>query len=151
MKHSTQSHYSGHLKVPSWAQEEISSAIQSANVIVKRGTSTRIRDAVLERLTIMGWPSKVTISQHSKISVTSIKKHVGLCVQTGNTARMYADLMKLQTLYLEGSIKTAAIIVPSQQISSVLGWNIAHATRLERELKIFSRVYTVPTLIFALE
>jgi hypothetical protein len=46
-------------------------------------------------------------------TVTSMKDEVGLCLQTGNMARMYADLIKLLTLYLDNAIKAAAIIVPS--------------------------------------
>jgi hypothetical protein len=66
-------------------------------------------------------------------------------------ARIYADLMKLQTMYLDNSIKSAAIILPSNSLAKQLGSNIAQAKRLERELEIFKKAYHVPTLIFALE
>lgn len=64
---------------------------------------------------------------------------------------MYADLMKLQTLYLDNSISAAALILPSQPLALVLGDNIAHSLRLERELEIFRKVFHVPALIFGLE
>ena len=85
------------------------------------------------------------------MTITSMKDEVGLCLQTGNMARMYADLIKLQTLYLDNAIKAAAIIVPSNPIAKLLGSNIAEAKRLERELKIFKKAYHVPTLVFGLE
>jgi hypothetical protein len=85
------------------------------------------------------------------MTITSMKNNVGLCLQTGNMARIYADLMKLQALYLDNAIKAAAIVLPSQPVASRLGSNIANAKRLERELEIFVKVYHVPTLVFALE
>jgi hypothetical protein len=85
------------------------------------------------------------------MTITSMKGEVGLCLQTGNMARMYADLMKLQALYLDNAIKAAAIVLPSQPIALLLGSNVAQAKRLERELEIFRKAYYVPTMVFALE
>jgi hypothetical protein len=59
--------------------------------------------------------------------------------------------MKLQAMYLDRSIKSAAIILPSHPLAKQLGSNIAQAKRLERELEIFKKAYQVPTLVFALE
>jgi hypothetical protein len=59
--------------------------------------------------------------------------------------------MKLQAMYLENSIKSAAIILPSHPLAKQLGSNIAQAKRLERELEIFKKAYHVPTLVFSLE
>jgi hypothetical protein len=64
---------------------------------------------------------------------------------------MYADLIKLQTLYLNNAIKSAVIVVPSEPVAKKLGSNIAQSKRLERELDIFKKAYHVPTLIYALE
>ena len=80
-----------------------------------------------------------------------MREHVGLCLQTGNMARMYADLMKLQTLYLNDAIQGAVFVLPSQPVALAIGDNIAQAARLERELEIFRKAYYVPTLIVALE
>jgi len=93
----------------------------------------------------------VAVAQGSDITITSMKSEVGLCLQTGNMARMYADLIKLQTLYLNNAIKSAVIVVPSEPVAKILGSNIAQAKRLARELDIFKKAYYVPTLIFALE
>lgn len=91
------------------------------------------------------------VAQESKITVTSTKNDVGLCLQTGNMSRIYADLLKLQTMYLKSAIKAAVIVVPSDPVAKKLGSNIANAKRLERELSIFSRAYSVPTLVYSLE
>lgn len=85
------------------------------------------------------------------MSITSLKDGIGLCLQTGNMARVYADLMKLQTLYLDNAISAAVMVVPSQPIALIIGKNIAQTTRIERELEIFRKAYHVPTLVLGLE
>lgn len=115
-----------------------------------RGTSRKLRDAFLAGLKTSGWSSEVAVHPESDITITSMKGDVGLCLQTGNMARMYADLIKLQTLYLNNAVRSAVIVVPSAPIAKLLGSNIAQADRLVRELDIFKKAYHVPTLIFAL-
>jgi hypothetical protein len=151
MKHSLHSHCSGGEIVPAAIRKELESAIGVVAVKPTKGAATKLRRAIIERLKISGWSDETAVAQGSKIKVTSIKSNVGLCVQTGNMARMYADLIKLQTLYLNNAIKSAIIVVPSEPVAKLLGSNIAQAKRLARELDIFKKAYHVPTLIFALE
>jgi len=151
MKHSLQSHCAGEDAVPASLRKEVELAIASVTVKPARGTAPNIRDAFLSKLMVSGWSSEVAVAQGSDITITSMKSEVGLCLQTGNMARMYADLIKLQTLYLNNAIKAAVIVVPSEPVSKLLGSNIAQAKRLARELDIFKKAYHVPTLIFALE
>jgi hypothetical protein len=151
MKHSLHSHCAGDEEVPAYLQKEITAAITSMSVKPARGTATKLREAFLESLKSSGWSSEVDVSKDSGITITSMKNEVGLCLQTGNMARMYADLIKLQTLYLDNAIKAAAIVMPSQHVALQLGSNVAQATRLKRELEIFKKAYHVPTLVFALE
>ncbi|WP_298672538.1 hypothetical protein [uncultured Sphingomonas sp.] len=111
----------------------------------------QIRDPLLIKLKECGWSGKVDVARGSDMTITSIQDRVGLCLQTGNMARVYADLIKLQTLYLDNAISAAVLIVPSQPLALALGSNIAQAPRLERELEIFRKAYHVPTLLYALE
>lgn len=145
------SHCAGDQTLPAGIQKEIVAAINAITVKPATGTATRLRDAFLTHLKSSGWSSQVAVSVGSDMTITSIKDDVGLCMQTGNMARIYADLIKLQTMFLDNAIKSAAIILPSQPTAALLGSNIAQATRLERELTIFKKAYHVPTLIFALE
>jgi len=151
MKHTLYSHCAGDKEIPSYLQQEITAAIAAVTVKPARGAAAKLRDAFLADLKTSGWSSEVDVSRDSGITITSIKDEIGLCLQTGNMARMYADLIKLQTLYLDNAIKAAAIIVPSQPVALLLGSNVAQAKRLERELDIFKKAYHVPTLVFALE
>jgi hypothetical protein len=151
VKHALHSHCAGDKAVPANLQKEIASAIAAIAVKPGPGKATKLRAAFLDSLKIAGWSSEVVVAQGSVMTITSIKNEVGLCLQTGNMARMYADLMKLQTLYLNNAIRSAVIVIPSEPVAKLLGSNIAQAKRLMRELDIFKKVYHVPTLVFALE
>lgn len=151
MRYTTRSHCAGDASVPVHIQAEIAQVIKSVAVKPAVGAAPIIRDAILIGLKALGWSGKVPVAKSSDITITSMRDEVGLCLQTGNMARMYADLIKLQTLYLDNAIKSAAIIVPSEPLATQLGSNIAQSKRLERELEIFKKAYHVPTLVFALE
>ena len=151
MKHSVRSHCAGSDTVPSHIQEEVAQAISLVEVKIGPKAAPKVRDAIIRCLKSNGWTGKVPVAKESDITITSMREEVGLCLQTGNMARMYADLIKLQTLYLDNAIKCAVIIVPSEPVARSLGSNIAQAKRLERELDIFKKAYHVPTLVFALE
>ncbi len=151
MKYVLYSHFAGEKQMSIAIQKEIKDSINSITVKPAKGAGKKLRMAFLSNLKTAGWSSEVAVSKGSKITITSMKNDVGLCMQTGNMGRMYADLMKLQTMYLDNSIKVAAIVVPSAPFAKILGSNIAQADRLEKELEIFKKAYHVPTIIFALE
>ena len=151
MNYVAYSHCAGEEVLSSALKKEISAAIAAITAKPARGAAKKFRTAFLNSLKSSGWSSEVTVAEGSDMTITSIKDGVGLCLQTGNMARMYADLMKLQTLYLDNAIKAAAIIVPSNPVAKLLGSNIAEAKRLERELNIFKKAYHVPTVVYGLE
>jgi hypothetical protein len=150
MKHSIYSHCGGDRLFPVPLQKEIILAIASIAIKPAVGAAKKLRDDFLSSLKASGWSSEVSVSRDSAITITSLKNGVGLCLQTGNMSRMYADLIKLQTMYLDNTIKSAAIVLPSSPLANQLGSNIAQADRLQRELEIFKKAYHGPTLIFAL-
>ena len=151
MKYLVHSHCDGDKSFPSSIKKEIQKAIDGIDVFIKNGAAKKIRDEFLTALVTAGWSGELVLSPDSNITITSSKSDVGLCLQTGNMARMYADLLKLQALYLNGSISCGALVLPSAPLAAKLGSNIANAARLERELEIFKKVYNLPTLVFSLE
>jgi hypothetical protein len=151
MKCTVYSHCDGDKTMPAHLQKEILTAISSVSIKPAKRTAPKIRDSLLANLRSAGWSGEVSVSRDSDITITSVSGEVGLCLQTGNMARMYADLIKLQTMYLDNAIKSAALVLPSSPASKLLGENIADAKRLQRELPIFRKAYHVPTLVFALE
>lgn len=151
MKSSHYSHCAGDEAVPLGLQQEIALAIRSITVRPTKKVAPILRKAIIDALQATGWSDEVPVARNSDITITSTKSDVGLCCQTGNMARMYADLIKLQTLYLDGAITAAVIILPSQPLAKLMGDNIAQAQRLGKELRIFKKAYYVPTMVYALE
>ncbi|MGA4238859.1 hypothetical protein ACI2TJ_23850 [Ralstonia nicotianae] len=151
MKFYKYSHCAGDKSVPKDHQKDIEAAIASIAIKPTEGSATKIRDAFLITIKTLGWSGEVQVSKDSDMTITSRKDNVGLCLQTGNVARIYADIIKLQVLYFDSAISSAAIVVPSQEVAKIIGKNIAQAKRLERELEIFKKAYHVPTLVYALE
>ncbi|WP_054312115.1 BglII/BstYI family type II restriction endonuclease [Mesorhizobium sp. 1M-11] len=151
MKVSIHSHCSGAERVPDSILSEVVAAATAIEVRAERGAAPRIRDRFVAELREKGWSGEVTVARGSDMSITSMRNGIGLCLQTGNMARMYADLIKLQTLYLDNAIEAAIFVLPSQPLAAAIGDNIAQATRLQRELEIFRKAYHVPTLVLSLE
>ena len=66
-------------------------------------------------------------------------------------ARGYADLIKLQTLYLRETISAGVILLPTKIAADALGSNIANSDRFMRELDIFDRTITMPLVVIGWE
>lgn len=151
MKSKVYGHRFGDLIIPANMIAETVEAVKACTVVVKPKASKAIKETVLESLGSKGWPGEITLDTASKISITSKKENIGLCFQTGNMSRMYADLLKLQAIYLRGTIDAAIFILPEADCSKLLGQNIANCDRLRRELAIFERTITVPLAIIGIQ
>lgn len=152
MKHLLFSHQGGANALPHTERAEIEAAIKACGIPITRGAATRIREQIVGHLGKNGWPGEFQVEPPSKITITSLKNGVGLCVQTGgNMSRMYADLVKLQKLYMDDRVKAGALVLPTSKAARDLGDNIANADRLEAELGIFRKVIHMPIAVFAFE
>lgn len=151
MKVVVSNHYAGEDVIPKPIRHEVAKAIEAAAVAPAKGAATKIRNAIIHNLIAAGWSAETQISNDSEMTITSVKSQIGLCLQTGNMARMYADLLKLQKIYLDGAIKAGIMLLPTQACAQRIGDNVAHAARLERELEIFRKVIYIPMVIFAIE
>jgi hypothetical protein len=151
MKHSIYSHCAGKERVPKGIQAEVTEAIAEVEARYEKGAVRQIRGKLATALKQRGWSGKVEVARGSGMTITGMQDRIGLCLQTGNMARVYADLIKLQTLYLDNAIDAAVIIIPSKELAVAVGDNVAAASRIQRELEIFRKAYHVPTLLFSLE
>lgn len=152
MKHLIHSHQGAAEALPAKERSEIEAAIYSCSVAIGRGAAPKIREAIVGHLGRRGWPGEFQVEPPSKITITSLKNGIGLCVQTGgNMSRMYADLLKLQKLYMEDRVKAGAFILPTAPAARELGDNIANADRLQAELSIFRKVIHMPIAVFSFE
>ena len=114
-----------------------------------RGTRT-FREHLMRRLATKGWSGQVRVDSRSKITISSMRGTLAMCVQTGNMSRMYADLLKLETLYRKGLITCALYVLPCRDLAGQIGSNIAAFERLVEELSIFEVTVTVPVLVIGM-
>ena len=90
-------HRKGLSRVPKEYIDEVIKAVQLPKGV--GSTAPSARKVIIQNLANAGWPEGVKITAKHELSVTSIKKETALCLQTGNTGRMYADMLKLQKLF----------------------------------------------------
>ena len=127
--------------------EEIKRLFENSDVIASKYNTSDVKKTFLSKLPQLGWSYEFKIDSKSNLTITSVQGKTGLCFQTGNHARVYADLLKLQKLYVDGVINSAIYIIPSKRVSNIFGNNVACAEKLVKELKIFNYVITVPITI----
>lgn len=144
-------HRFGNIAVDKDIQENVTSAISKAKTKPEKRSSSKIKEEIMTELYTAGWSSEVELDPDSRITITSCKDSVGLVFQTGNVSRMYADLLKLQAMYLKEKISAGVFILPTTTAAKKLGDNISNFERLKKELNIFDRVISVPIMIFGFE
>lgn len=147
MNHTSQDHNMGSQIIPDHLIGEINNSIVGCNIKFRKGNIPVIRDKLHNDLMLLGWSPEVQIDPNSRISITSCKDNIGLCIQTGNMGRMYADLLKLQTMFLKSILNGAIYILPFKNTAKLMGDNIANYERLLRELQIFEEVITIPLVV----
>ena len=139
---------SGEQVVPESIAKDLVQVIQGMDYTLTRYDIKNFKDDLSNQLKTIGWSGKVRLSTSSSISITSVNNEIGLCTQTGNMARMYADLIKLQTMYVDGKIKAAIFVAPTKDCAKDFGDNVVNYQRLINELtNIFSKVITIPMII----
>ncbi|MBV8371046.1 MAG: restriction endonuclease [Candidatus Eremiobacteraeota bacterium] len=131
--------------------ESVKEVIEGLVLAKRERTTKKVRTRILDSLHHTGWSDETKLDPSSGITVTSVRNSVGLCFQTGNMGRMYADLLKLQLLFSRKKVVGAIILLYSKVSARQLGENLANFDRLTRELAIFNEVITVPALVFGLE
>lgn len=146
------SHLGGAEKLPPIEAQEIVDAIETCQTPIDRGYGTDLRNEMLDKLKKQGWSDKVQVAQESRITIASQKNKIGLGIQTsGNMSRMYADLIKLQQMYLNDAIRVGVLILPTSAAARQMGDNLANSDRLEGELSIFSKVIHMPLVVLSFE
>ena len=88
----------------------------------------------------------VAIDDTIRASVSRMRGEVAIQVQTGNIARAFYDLVKMQTLYIQRRALAAVLILPDQSAAGIIGSNVANMFRVSSELRSYDRVITIPLL-----
>jgi hypothetical protein len=86
-----------------------------------------------------GWIFKFKYSSEIANTITAVRSEVGVCAQFGNVARLFYDVLKLEYCYNAKIIDKSIIVCPLSPSG-----NRAYLDRLDRELKVYKNIVTVP-------
>ena len=143
-------HNKGFFIIPDNILKGVRKALEGVNPPINRPTKL-LREDILDSFFRIGWSDQIRISTDSKITITSVLHNVGLCLQTGNVSRFYADMLKLQTLYSARKIVGGIYVIPSKHEAKNIGSNIAHFDRFVDELQVFFKIITIPMAVYGFE
>jgi hypothetical protein len=143
-------HQNGNKAIPKTITDRVEEVLASVNSPLKRRSASQVRQDILMPLRyIAGWSDKVRISAKCGLTLTAKKGQTALCLQTGNMARFYADLLKLQAQFVDGKITSAIYILPTLNAAKEMGENMANFERMTAELATtFFKVITVPLIVY---
>jgi len=147
--------YDHHNAVAEWSRRELdewlTDIFEVPQLQLRRKCTPDIRRHVALEFEKEGWALDVKLDQELGLTVFAMRDDLAFQLQTGNMSRAPYDLLKLQYLYTSERIQCAALAVPTRDGASQIGDNIANADRLSNELKLFSRVISVPIMLIAFE
>lgn len=140
-------HHNPQDTIPTSVMDDVSNCLNQIKQAECQITQ-KYRARILHGLSKSGWSKNVRVSVESRISITGKLGSIGLCVQTGNMGRFYADLLKLQAMFNHNDLSAAIYIVPRMHFAKRMNQNLANYERLTKELLIFDSVITVPIVVF---
>lgn len=144
-------HRCGDKVVPQEILEKIIAIFTDYQSKVQKSNVAVVKSDLKGKLMRDGWSDEYRLDIDSRITITSFQQNIGLCFQTGNVGRVYADLLKLQTLFVKGNIVAGVLIVPKKSMVAVFGSNSANFERVVKELPIFEQVITMPLVVIGFE
>ncbi len=151
MKSIVYNHRNGVKIIASDVIDGISSILNDEHPKLTQNSVSTLKNDIWNKMMKIGWSGEYRLDSDSKITISSYMQGVGLCFQTGNAGRVYADLLKLQTLYVKGNITAGIILIPTVSTAKELGSNMANYERLVRELPLFSQVITMPIAVIGFD
>ena len=121
---------------------------------IYRGTAGSVRNHIQDYLTARGWIPELKVDSilRPTVNFSDPDSNVLFQIQTGNIARAFYDLMKMQSIYEQGRCKCAVLCLPSATAAKAMGSNIANMSRVRDELEyLFESQIHVPVYLFSFE
>ncbi|EOO24860.1 hypothetical protein ICM_05881 [Bacillus cereus BAG1X2-3] len=151
MKLITYNHHLGKQAIKDEIVQSLIDSLETVEFKFKKGCARNLRQTIERLMQLQGWSGKIKIDKSRGITITSMKENIGLCLQTGNVGRFYADMLKLQTLYLNGKVDAGIYILPTKQAALIMGDNIANYDRFVEELDLYKKIITIPIHVIGID
>ena len=109
--------------------------------------SSGFKKAFRKALDVNGYPSEIKINPNQRITITTMKNNVGICLPLGNIARAFYDLMKLNYYSMIHSGFSAILICPINPND-----NKAYFSRITEEIEdMYSKFIRFPIRIIGID
>lgn len=137
--------------INSFNLSDVISTIQQINYNPKINNISILKKDLIEIFSDAGFIQDINLG-NSRLSINGLNQKTGLAIQTGNVARYYADLLKLEWLHTENKIENAIYVCLSKESAkdSYLS-NIINIERALREIDFFDKIIRVPILFLILD
>lgn len=133
-------------------KDDILAAIEAPDLKVVEGGSAAIKEHIAKALARKGWASPVAVEPTLDLEINACRNRCLLHVQTGNIARAFYDLMKMQSIFDQKRADVAVLIVPTKVASRIIGGNLAQFERISQELELaFFHQVGMPVWLVAFE
>jgi hypothetical protein len=131
--------------------KQIVSKIEAIDYEPKNQNIALLKQAITDIFSDNGFVLGIALGK-SHLTINGLKRKTGLAIQTGNAARFYADLLKLQWLYKEKKIHNAIYVCLSKDsVKDSYSSNLIHAERALREADFFDKIIDLPILFIELD
>ena len=126
--------------------------LDASAVRIGRRSTDDVRRHVAAFLTERGWASPVRVADSFDLELQCSRDSVVVQLQTGNIARAFYDLMKMQSLHQQSLAEAGVLVVPVADAARRMGSNLAQYERVVNELAgVFYHQITVPVLVVGFE
>jgi len=147
----TYNHLLGSRAINQNTLQQLTTSLEETPIQIAKGCASNLRKTIGRLIQLQGWSGKVKIDRSKEITITSMKNNIGLCIQTGNVGRFYADILKLQSLYLNEKIEAGIYILPTKYSANIMGDNLVNFERFVEELDLYKKIITVPLFVIGIE
>ncbi|HEY8870297.1 MAG TPA: hypothetical protein VIM30_13030 [Candidatus Limnocylindrales bacterium] len=134
--------------------EFVKGLVDAPKVKIATGSGRVVKGHIEAQLEAAGWacPVKIDPTQNTDLNALHQASRTVLQVQTGNIARAFYDLMKMQSLHQQNRAACGVLILPSATAARTIGGNLANFDRVQEELgTLYFHQVTIPVLLISFE
>lgn len=127
-------------------------SLEAGAVTIEKGCTSSVKAHVGSKLEALGWVGNYQLNRLVGVSVNFYYPGVAAVqIQTGNSARAFYDLLKLQSLFDEGVIKVGVLVVFHAAESKIVNGNVAnYEAVVEQHQNLFRNQINLPLTILGI-
>lgn len=114
------------------------------------GGIVELNEIYENNFSLRAWGLNSLVSNKLNIKITARKEKVGVQIQTGNIARAYYDLLKLEAMFNLGHIVVGCLVLPDKKLANKINNNVAQFERIVNEYETLDLSLRMPLCIIGI-